>query len=153
MHRAQVTCQCGLPSKTKLSECYASEVIRKSYNITSNCLIVCLHFFLISVQTDILISMHGAGLTHVLFMPSSAGLIELFPQYIPYRPHFKVLSEWRKISYLKWTNMEGQNELPNFKTRIPTDAILRLVEQMIRLLSEKPKALKKNILRTNNNSV
>ena len=110
-------------------------------------------FFKFSVQTDILISMHGAGLTHVLFMPSSAGLIELFPQYIPYRPHFKVLSKWRKISYLKWTNMDGENELPNYQTRIPADVILHLVEQMIKLLSEKPKALKKNILRPNNKTV
>ena len=83
--------------------------------------------------------MHGAGLTHLLFMPSSAGLIELFPQYVPSRPHFRVLSNWRQISYLKWTNMDQENELPNYKTRIPTDVILHLVEKMITLLSENTK--------------
>ena len=30
---------------------------------------------------DILIGMYGAGLTHTLFLPKHAGLIELFPKY------------------------------------------------------------------------
>ena len=49
--------------------------------------------------------------------------------------------------------MVEENELPNYRTRIPTDVILRLVEKMITLLSEKIKKGKNDILRPNNKTI
>ncbi len=96
-----------------------------------------LMFFLFAGKTDILISMHGAGLTHLLFVPKTSGLIELFPQYLTYRPHFYALTKWRQQSYLMWTNSDSRNEYPNFYTEVPVNILLKLVQDMIRLLSEK----------------
>ena len=81
-------------------------------------------------NADILAGMHGAGLTHTLFLPSHGGLIELFPSYFPELGHFKALARWRNLHYLNWINEEAQNEKKNKRTRIPPSVFTGLLAKM-----------------------
>ena len=84
-----------------------------------------------AASTDVLISMHGAGLTHVIFQPPGGALIELFPNYVPARPHFQKLSAWRHLVYREWSNKDARNEKENFATRIPPEVMLKLVGEVV----------------------
>ena len=53
----------------------------------------------IAASTDILIGVHGAGLSHVLFLPHKSGLIEITPSGFDGEPHFKALSNWCGHAY------------------------------------------------------
>ena len=53
----------------------------------------------IIIQTDIFIGMHGAGLTHVLFMKSNRSLIELYTSEYEKRTHFRLMSSINNINY------------------------------------------------------
>ncbi|XP_052796003.1 uncharacterized protein LOC128228627 [Mya arenaria] len=76
-------------------------------------------------NTDILVGMHGAGLSHVLFLPDHAHVIELFPlsfhsdTYI----HFRTFARWRNLKYLYWQNTEEENEFKGFYTHIPKNIV------------------------------
>ncbi|ESN91341.1 hypothetical protein HELRODRAFT_150984, partial [Helobdella robusta] len=48
--------------------------------------------------SDILVGMHGAGLTHSMFLRKNAALIELSPNYYS-GDHFKAISKWRNLVY------------------------------------------------------
>ena len=48
----------------------------------------------IAASTDILIGAHGAGLSHVLFLPRKSGLIEISPMGYDGEPHFEAFSQW-----------------------------------------------------------
>ncbi|KAH3888528.1 hypothetical protein DPMN_012564 [Dreissena polymorpha] len=92
----------------------------------------------ISSQTDLLIGMHGAGMTHIAFLPKHAAVLELFPKgFKLYRAHsmcFQSLTMWRGMHYDSWENMDANLELPHDYTIVPTDVIakktLKLVEQI-----------------------
>ena len=74
------------------------------------------------VDTDILISMHGAGLTHILFLPHHAGVVELFPLYWKKyfgASHFRAMAKWRKLKYSAWQNLNPSNEFDHLYTYIP----------------------------------
>jgi glycoprotein 2-beta-D-xylosyltransferase len=50
------------------------------------------------VQTDVFVGMHGAGLTHVLFLKSNGALIELVPsRQIPI--HFDLMASINNVNY------------------------------------------------------
>lgn len=86
--------------------------------------------FLIS-RTDILIGMHGAGLSHTLFLPKHAGLIELYPVYwSTANEHFKAMARWRGLKYLSWVNRDSKRELPNKYTLVDEGRVTDLVKQM-----------------------
>lgn len=53
-------------------------------------------------STDVLIGMHGAGLSHTLFLPKHAALIELFPADHSMVSHFQYIANWRKLVYTNW---------------------------------------------------
>lgn len=57
-------------------------------------------------NTDILIGIHGAGLTHLLFLPKWATLFELYNCEDP--NCYKDLSRLRGINYITW---EDKNKL------------------------------------------
>lgn len=87
-------------------------------------------------RTDILIGMHGAGLTHSLFLPKHAGLIELIPGYFQKaNEHFKAFSRWRGLKYLRWTNIHSENE-NKFEgiTHLPPSVMLELVDKMVQIM-------------------
>jgi Glycosyltransferase 61 len=62
-------------------------------------------------ETDILVGMHGAGLSHVLFMPQHGALIELQPRYQSSNTHFADLALWRGLFYRSWKNENVSNEV------------------------------------------
>ena len=94
----------------------------------------------LSANTDILIGMHGAGLTHMMFMPKHSGVIELFPhkktwsgRYDKYRR----IGHWRKLNYMRWRNDELKNEIDKESTRIPPKMLNNLVLLMYNQLCHK----------------
>ena len=79
-------------------------------------------------HTDILIGMHGAGLTHALFLPRKAGLIELFPAYKPSQyTHFREMSRWRNQYYAMWRNTDRKKELPDHYTIVDVNAVMKML--------------------------
>lgn len=75
-------------------------------------------------NTDILIGMHGAGLTLALFLPKHGGLIELYPKYWSSdNHHFRAIARWRKLQYRDWQNLDGDNEFPDHYTFIPPSVL------------------------------
>lgn len=86
-------------------------------------------------KTDILIGMHGAGLTHVLFLPKTSGLIELFPQKFRKMFHyfklFEVITTRRSLHYSYWENSIDEHQMPNYFTRVDPMSFLKVVDDMI----------------------
>ncbi|CAH1785059.1 unnamed protein product [Owenia fusiformis] len=86
-------------------------------------------------NSDILVGMHGAGLTHVLFLPKHAGLIEFYPTYWSVNNvHFQTLSKWRGLHNILWKNNEIANELPNKYTYIPLSIFQVQLKTMVNKL-------------------
>lgn len=86
-------------------------------------------------KTDILVGMHGAGLTLALFLPKHAGLIELYPKYWSVdNVHFKAIARWRKLHYTQWQNMDNKMEFPDYFTYIPPSVIQNLLSNIIGLM-------------------
>ncbi|XP_045167038.2 uncharacterized protein LOC123530332 [Mercenaria mercenaria] len=84
-------------------------------------------------HVDILIGMHGAGLSHTLFLPKHAGLIELYPTYWSNTNiHFKAMARWRNLYYLTWTNNDRSKELPNKYIIVDVKAVTDLIGKMKR---------------------
>lgn len=82
-------------------------------------------------KCDILIGMHGAGLSHILFLPKSSGVIEYKPEYSnPALQHFKAMAKWRNLPYNIWHNMDPSNEKPSHKTYIPKAVVEKTVGEI-----------------------
>lgn len=90
------------------------------------------------VNTDILIGMHGAGLSFTLLLPKHASLIELFPRYQSTKNnHFQAMAKWRSLHYLRWQNRDHQNEFPDFYTYVPIDVVIERVNQTVNQMCER----------------
>ena len=90
-------------------------------------------------QTDILIGMHGAGLTHALFLPKHSGVIEFIPEYwSAANEHFLAIADWRKLVYQRWTNLDSHNEFPGHYTHIPIEVEQLLLQSVIEKMCEQP---------------
>ena len=92
-----------------------------------------MHQLQLVTDTDILIGMHGAGLTHTVFLPKHATLIELIPMYWAYNAHghFEAFAKWRHLHYISWENEIDANEVEEKYTNIPTDVLHDLIEKAI----------------------
>lgn len=53
----------------------------------------------VAATTDIFIGAHGAGLSHVLFLPPYSGMIEIVPSGFAGEPHFRAFSQWLEMQY------------------------------------------------------
>ena len=83
-------------------------------------------------STDILIGMHGAGLTHALFLPKHAAIIELFPFTMAHR-HFISIAMWRKLIYYSWTDEPMEHLMDGGRsTKVPPDDIVALLDLVIK---------------------
>ena len=57
------------------------------------------------VAADFLVGIHGAGLTHAIFLPRGAALLELVPNAKwSVNKHFEAIASWRQLAYQQWTN-------------------------------------------------
>lgn len=64
----------------------------------------------IIVRTDVFIGIHGAGLTHVLFLKSNRVLVELISSFVQLPAHYQWLS---KINNVKYQSCEIGDNLPS----------------------------------------
>ena len=95
----------------------------------------------ITSNTDVLIGIHGAGLTHVMFMPKSSVLFELHNCQDP--SCYSNLALLNGIKYLTWTDqskvrIEGDAKRPKFANFWfdPTE-FLRKIDEALTMISEK----------------
>ena len=84
--------------------------------------------------TDILVGMHGAGMTHIMFLPSHAGCFEIFPKYADFHDKNKALAKWKGLHYLRWKNADPRNEFPDFKTKVPSGVLIEHLNILYRKL-------------------
>ncbi len=89
-------------------------------------------------NTDVLLGVHGNGLSHALFMSPGSTLIELFPKK-SFRAEYKILASLRGLKYFGWIDEEGFVEdekayyygdvfVPTLNTNV--DAILDVLEHI-----------------------
>ncbi|XP_052812960.1 uncharacterized protein LOC128240371 [Mya arenaria] len=85
-------------------------------------------------NADVLISMHGAGLTHTLFLPPHAGVIELFTlTWTKYfgLDHFRTMARWKDLQYQAWQNLNPTNKFPGHYTYVPPSSLYQLYAGII----------------------
>jgi len=83
-------------------------------------------------ETDILVGMHGAGLTHALFLPAGAGVVELFPRFLPStNDHYYNIARWRGLPYTRWKNRERRYELAGVATYFPPSLLIAAIRRLI----------------------
>lgn len=81
-------------------------------------------------SADILIGMHGAGLSHIMFLPRTSCVLELYPSYCcGGNYHLANLAKWRNLCYDKYVNAPAYDTLPD-KSYIPPQ---KFVEKVSRL--------------------
>ena len=81
----------------------------------------------------VLAGMHGAGLTHALFLRSTAAVIELIPSYWSPGEHFAAIAGWRRLVYLRWVNNDLTAERPDGRsTVVPPGVLAALVRTAVR---------------------
>jgi len=74
--------------------------------------------------------MHGAGLTHALFLRSTSALIELLPSHFS-AEHFAAVAKWRQLIYLRWINNERSG---GRSMVVPPYVVAALVRDAVRRL-------------------
>lgn len=84
-------------------------------------------------KTNILIGMHGPKMTHAMFLPKHAAVIELFPLNTPTSNRkYKLLAKSRGLYYKSWQNTQKWNDFnEDGMTYIQPTVILSLVRHMI----------------------
>ncbi|XP_046382192.2 beta-1,2-xylosyltransferase RCN11-like [Haliotis rufescens] len=79
-------------------------------------------------NTDILLGMHGAGMSHTLFLPKHAGVLEFYPIYWSQaNQHFRAMASWRGLPYQTWQNYDGPHEKENYFTYIPPKTVNQML--------------------------
>ena len=85
--------------------------------------------------TDILIGMHGAGMTHSIFLPKHAAILEMFPKdwktRRPWYLCYEKVASWRGLKYDHWENVYGSLEMPHDYTVVPGNAIINKTSILI----------------------
>jgi len=85
-------------------------------------------------SSDVLLGMHGAGLSHAMFLPDHAGLIELVPLGLGRgNRHFEAIARWRRLHYERWVSqaVDDDSAMNNYTTYIPVDIIDRLLKRLV----------------------
>lgn len=89
-------------------------------------------------KTDILIGMHGAGLSHTMFLPRHAGLLEMYPMYYsPENRHFRKMAEWRHLQYLFWINLDPDRDMYDEFTIVDVDEVAMNAKDMYNRLCKR----------------
>ena len=112
--------------------------------------------------TDILVGIHGAGLTHMLFMPDWGAVFELYDCEDP--SCYKDLARLKGIKHLSWTNMDklypeekalSEHEHPGVSAKFTNyafdpDEFLSKIEEASKYVKNHP-MFKKMDINTNTN--
>ena len=89
-------------------------------------------------STDVLIGMHGAGMTHTVFLPKHAAVLEMFPKGFkirrPWYLCYQRIAEWRGLKYESWENFDNSLQKPGEYTVVPKEIILEKVKSLIHQL-------------------
>jgi len=86
------------------------------------------------VNADILVGVLGAGLTHAIFLPRGAGLLELSPNLMwAGNQHFEAIASWRNLTYMRWTNNDDtlENESQGVLT-VPQNVVAASIRKIRR---------------------
>ena len=87
----------------------------------------------LAANADIIVGMHGAGLTLTLFAPPHAGLIEFKPKYFKNASgHFQGIARWRKLHYDRWENTDPILEKGDTHSEIPIPVVSDMLYKMRR---------------------
>ncbi len=83
-------------------------------------------------EADIMIGMHGAALSLLMFLPKHGGLIELMPNYIhpEWKKHFISMAQWKNLIYRRWINKENKLEFPNHYTEVPPKTVINIIHEI-----------------------
>ncbi|XP_060596300.1 uncharacterized protein LOC132750351 [Ruditapes philippinarum] len=84
----------------------------------------------LAAQTDILVGMHGAGLSHSVFLPSHAALVELFPLDFQTFSHFQFIAKWRNLTYAMWKNRNSGREKDKDSTTVDIPSIRSIIDKV-----------------------
>eukprot|EP00455_Lapot_gusevi_P050799 TRINITY_DN7456_c0_g1_i4.p1 TRINITY_DN7456_c0_g1~~TRINITY_DN7456_c0_g1_i4.p1 ORF type:complete len:310 (+),score=14.72 TRINITY_DN7456_c0_g1_i4:137-931(+) len=71
-------------------------------------------------EHDIMIGMHGAGMTHLLWLPPWAGVVELWNAPSPGWRCYEHMSQWSGFDYINWTNQHPQNHVVTARGDVTT---------------------------------
>lgn len=83
-------------------------------------------------DTDVLVGMHGAGLSHAIFLPQWAAVVELVPHYWSAESNqFKMIAVWRNLTYERWFNKDPRTEVAGLSTYVPPYIISRLIKKAV----------------------
>jgi len=83
-------------------------------------------------DTDILVGMHGAGLSHAIFLPHWAAVVELVPHYWSAESNqFKMIAAWRNLTYERWVNNDPRTEVADLSTHVPPYVITGLIKKAV----------------------
>jgi len=88
-------------------------------------------------SSDVVVAMHGAGLTHAVFLPDRSGLVEIVPRRLGAgNRHFQAIAHWRRIEYERWISHRPDDDSPenNYTTYVPPEIIDKLVKRVARRL-------------------
>lgn len=77
-------------------------------------------------NTDIYIGMHGAGMTHLIYLPDEAVVIELFPKGW-HQSSMRNLAKYTNKIYLGWQNEHDKNAREGYSAVIDTKEFQTLV--------------------------
>lgn len=92
----------------------------------------------IIARTDILIGMHGAGLSHTLFLPRHSGLVEMFPMYYTSENrHFRAMAGWRGLFYSSWENTNYTREAFDESTIVDENEVAKKVLNIWRIMCKR----------------
>ena len=96
----------------------------------------------LAANTDVVVAMHGAGLTHAIYLPGKSALVEMVPSRMAAgNRHFQAIARWRRLQYERWTSQrpEDDTQESGYSTHVPPDAIDKLVKRVVRRLCPRPR--------------
>ena len=87
----------------------------------------------LAADSDVIIGMHGAGLTHAMFSPLGSALIELMPGYdTATNWHFRSIARWRNLVYENWIADQLSDNASNaYRTTVSPEAVNKLLRRAV----------------------
>lgn len=81
-------------------------------------------------SADIVVGIHGAGMSHVLFTRPNAGVVEVKPSGMSEHNHFKLFSAYRGDVQYRFTG--ASSDKPSIGVTAPVEQVTRVVDDLLR---------------------